>query len=241
MPGTVPGPDRQYLCGDDVYCLNGVCEPITREASTEFRDALVALHAIDQAGTELDPAKLAVFSGERSTCHQPVFGLVNCCAGKVSGLLTVAAGATALAGGPAAIAALATPFLTLFLCSQEEMRLDIKDRMGFCHKVGSYCSASILGICTSKKTAYCCFESKLSRVLQEQGRPQLAKAWGSPRSESCRGFTVDEFARLDLSRMDFSEVYADFLDAAKLPDEVQTLTDIQQKIDRYYQLHQAGR
>lgn len=227
----------QYICGDDIWCLNGECEPIVREASREFKDALVALHAIDQAGREFDEADLRVFSGTRETCHKPVFGLVNCCAGKVSGLLTAGAGAAALAGGPAAIAALATPFLTLFACSQGEMKLDIRDRMGLCHNVGAYCASSVLGICTTRRTAYCCFESKLSRILQEQGRAQLGKPWGNPRKEQCIGFTIDEFARLDLSVMDFTEIYAEFVEAARLPDEVQTMTDIQQKVRNYYDLH----
>jgi conjugal transfer mating pair stabilization protein TraN len=185
-PDTPTSNAPQYICGDDVYCINGDCEPITREASTEFKDALVALHAIDDASKGFDPNNLTVFSGTRDTCHKPVFGLINCCAGKVSGALTVAAGGAALAGGPVAIAALATPFLALFACSQDEMKLDIKDRMGFCHKVGTWCSSSFLGICKTKKTAYCCFESKLSRVLQEQGRVQLNKPWGSPRTSSAR-------------------------------------------------------
>ena len=47
--------------------------------------------------------------------------------------------------------------------------------------------------------------------------------------------TLDEFARLDLSRMDFSEVYAEFTDAARLPDELQTSELIQQKIRDYYE------
>ncbi|MBJ7499655.1 MAG: conjugal transfer protein TraN [Sphingopyxis sp.] len=239
VPGPSPSSDQQYICGDDVYCINGDCEPIVREASTEFKDALVALHALDQAGEEFDPDTLTVFSGERQTCHKPVFGLIDCCAGKVSGLLTVGAGAAALAGGPAAIAALATPLLTLFACSTEEKMLDIKDRMGFCHKVGTYCSSSFLGICSTRRTAYCCFESKLSRILQEQGRIQLGKPWGAPKREQCQGFSIDEFARLDLSKMDFTEVYAEFIDAARLPDEVETIADIQAKITNYYELHGA--
>ena len=236
-PSSTVGGDKQYICGDDVYCINGDCEPIVREASTEFRDALVGLHALDQAGKEFNEADFKVFTGTRETCHKPVFGLINCCAGKVSGLVPLGAGAAALAGGPAAIAAFATPFLVLFACSQDEMKLDIKDRMGLCHNLGSYCSSSFLGICSTKRTAYCCFESKLSRVLQEQGRPQLGKPWGSAKKEQCQGFTVDEFARLDLSVMDFTDVYSDFLDAAKLPDEVQTMSDIQDKIQDYYDLH----
>jgi conjugal transfer mating pair stabilization protein TraN len=235
---TTPGNDpKQYVCGNDVYCINGDCETIEREASTEFKDALVALHALGQAGEEFDEENFTVFSGTRETCHKPVFGLVNCCAGKTSGLLTAGAGAAAIAGGPTAIAALATPFLTMFLCSSEEKLLDVKDRMGLCHKVGTYCSSSVLGICKTKRTAYCCFESKLSRILQEQGRPQLNKPWGKPKKEQCVGFTIDEFSRLDLSVMDFTEIYSEFTDAAKLPDEVSTLSDIQTKIQDYYDLH----
>jgi conjugal transfer mating pair stabilization protein TraN len=54
------------------------------------------------------------------------------------------------------------------------------------------------------------------------------------KTEQCLGFTIDEFARLDLSKMDFSEVYAEFTDAARLPDELQVATEIQQKIEDYY-------
>src|SRR3546814_3112505 len=91
--------------------------------------------------------------------------------------------------------------------------------MGFCHKGGTYCSSSFLGICKTRRTAYCCFESKLSRILQEQGRIQLSKPWGAPKKEQCLGFTIEEFARLDLSLMDFTEVYAEFVDAARLPED----------------------
>ena len=230
-PTTQP---KQYICGDDVYCLDGQCEPVEREASTEFKDAVVGLHALGQAKEEFNPDTMTLFSGKRQTCHKPVFGLVNCCAGKASGLITTAAGAAAIAGGPAAIAALATPFLTMFMCSSQEKLLDVQDRMGMCHKLGQYCTDKVLGICTSRSTAYCCFESKLSRILQEQGRPQINKPWGSAKKETCKGFTLDEFSRLDLSKMDFTEVYAEFVDAAKLPDEIETSRQIQERIKAYY-------
>jgi conjugal transfer mating pair stabilization protein TraN len=37
--------------------------------------------------------------------------------------------------------------------------------------------------------------------------------------------------------MDFSEVYAEFQDAARLPDEAAALADIQAKIEAYYASH----
>ncbi|OYZ35932.1 MAG: hypothetical protein B7Y31_10860, partial [Novosphingobium sp. 16-62-11] len=214
------------LCGSDLYCLGGECTQVEREASAEFRDAIVAVHAMGDVRDQFDPADLSLFKGEATGCHRPIFGLVNCCAGKSSGLLTASAGAAAIAGGPAAIAALATPFLTQFLCSSEEKLLDVKDRMGLCHYVGTYCSQKVLFVCTAKRKSYCCFPSKLSRILQEQGRAQLRLGWGEARHPDCRGFTVTEFQRLDLGAMNFSEVYADFTQAVKLPDEVATATQI---------------
>ncbi|RZL20629.1 MAG: conjugal transfer protein TraN, partial [Sphingomonas sp.] len=213
LPDDKAPADKQYVCGGDVYCLNGSCETIEREASTEFKDALVALHSIGDAGKQFDPNNLTVFSGERGTCNKKIFGASNCCSG--SGV----------------------PLLTPWLCSSAEKQLDEKDDKGLCHKVGSYCSDKVLGICVTSKDAYCCFGSKLSRILQEQGRQQIGKAWAKPKDETCKGFTIEEFQRLDLSQMDFSEVYAEFMDAAKLPSEVSVMADIQTKIQGYYDLH----
>ena len=116
-------------------------------------------------------------------------------------------------------------------------RIDEKDDAGLCHKVGTYCSSSFLGICVTKKDVYCCFQSKISRILQEQGRPQIGKPWGKPKTETCEGFSIFEFQQLDLAAMNFSEVYADFMEAAKLPDEAAALVQIQQKIADYYAAH----
>lgn len=209
IPGTVQEP-TQYICGGDVYCVNGECEAVEREASDEFKDAVVALNALGQANAEFDEAALTLFRGTRESCSHKVFGLSNCCSGK------------------------GIPLLTPWLCSSAEKLLDEKDDAGLCHKVGTYCSSSFLGICVTKKDVYCCFQSKISRILQEQGRPQIGKPWGKPKTETCEGFSIFEFQQLDLSVMDFSEVYADFMEAAKLPDEAAALVSIQQKIADYY-------
>jgi conjugal transfer mating pair stabilization protein TraN len=160
-------------------------------------------------------ADFTLFSGTRETCTKKVFGLSNCCSGK------------------------GVPLLTPFLCPAAERELDKKDDKGLCHRVGTYCSDKVLGVCVTRKDAYCCFESKLSRILQQQGRQQIGKRWGEPKHETCKGFTLEEFSRLDLSVMNFTEVYADFLDAAKVPDELDTSRQIQQRIEDY--LQQNGR
>lgn len=207
---TGPAADKAYVCGGDLYCVNGECTEVDREASTEFKDALVAVHSMGDVRDQFDPNSLTLFSGSAEACSHKVFGLSNCCSGK------------------------GVPLLTPWLCSASERDLDRKDDKGLCHRVGSYCSSKVLGVCVTKKDSYCCFESKLSRILQEQGKAQIGKGWGTPKSPSCKGFTIAEFQRIDLSRMDFTEVYDEFLEAAKVPDEAQAATEIQQRIQQYY-------
>jgi conjugal transfer mating pair stabilization protein TraN len=216
-PDTGTGEPGGSICGGDLYCINGECTQVEREASTEFKDAMVAVQTLGNVRDHFDPDTMTLFNGEKAGCHKPVFGIVNCCAGKQFPL--------------------APPFLATFMCSAEEKLLDEKDRKGLCHYVGTYCSDKVLGVCTSKRKSYCCFESKLSRILQEQGRAQIGKSWGKAKNPDCKGFLIEEFQKLDLSKMDFTEVYSEFIDAAKVPDEVQTSIEIQDKIDEYYKLH----
>lgn len=211
-----PASSDQFICDGDVYCIDGSCETIEREANTEFKDAVVALNAMNQTRREFDADTLTLFRGERSTCSSKVFGVLNCCKGKGFPLIP----------GISLLVALG--------CDREEVLLHQRDAQGLCAYVGTYCSDSVLGVCLTKRKVYCCFESRLSRILQEQGRRQLNKPWGPPKTGQCLGFTIAEFARLDLSRMDFSEVYAEFTAAARLPDELEAATEIQQKIEDYY-------
>ena len=76
---------------------------------------------------------------------------------------------------------------------------------GNCHYVGEYCAEEWLGVCVQKKKTYCCFSSPLARIIHQQGRPQLGIGWGTPESPNCRGFTAQEFQKLDFSKMNFSE------------------------------------
>lgn len=200
--------EKQYLCGGDLYCINGECEPVEREASTEFKDALVGLNTLAQAGREFNDADYMLFKGADQRCSKPVFGLGNCCGGN--------------------------GFPIIGNCTAGDRELARAVDKGLTHYVGTYCSGSFLGICHTKKRTYCTFQSKLTRIIQEQGRPQLRKTWGTAKNPDCRGFSVDEFAQLDLSVMNFAEIYNDFVEAAKLPDEVQAVADIRQRITDYY-------
>ncbi|WP_313231151.1 conjugal transfer protein TraN [Sphingobium yanoikuyae] len=151
------------------------------------------------------------------------------------------AGANAIIVGidPTSIAiSLAVNFMIEVLlqgCDQQDMEVGMLRGSGMCHEVGSYCSSKILGICVQKARGHCCFNTKLGRIIQEQGRPQLkafsAIGWGTPKTPYCRGFTPEEFQALDFSRMDLSKYYADV--EARAQSEIQI--DMKDKIDAYMQ------
>ena len=207
-----PPDHTQFICDGDVYCLNGSCDTIVRTPNTDFANAAAALNAASQAGKEFDPNNLTLFKGTRQTCQKAIFGLINCCVPRGLPLI----------GG----------------CNADDVALKKMEDRGLCSLVGSYCSRhTLFGICLQKKEAHCCYLSKISRILQEQGRVQIGKPYASPATETCPGFTIAEFQQLDLSKMDFSEVYAEFTDAAKLPDELATTTALQSKITDYFAAH----
>ena len=90
------------------------------------------------------------------------------------------------------------------LCSKSEKELKKMRQAGICREIGEYCSKKwkigFAKICVEKKRTYCCFNSELAKIINECGRPQIGKSWGEPKSPNCAGFTIEEFANIDLSR-----------------------------------------
>jgi len=94
-------------------------------------------------------------------------------------------------------------------CSQQDMETGMLNGSGYCYQTGSYCKVSwpIFG-CVQTANTYCCFNSKLARIINQQGRPQI-KSMPPANSNNCRGFTPTEFQNLDFSKIDLSEYYGD--------------------------------
>ena len=112
---------------------------------------------------------------------------------------------------------------------------------GMCHYIGDYCQQKwpLIG-CVQRANTYCCFNSKLGRIIHEQGRTQLqqfgaAGDWGGAESPNCRGFTPEEFQMLDFSRIDLSEYFGDI--KTKAASEVQQ--NMQRQVSDFYDKVQA--
>ncbi|MEF8736243.1 MAG: type-F conjugative transfer system mating-pair stabilization protein TraN [Candidatus Accumulibacter necessarius] len=112
-----------------------------------------------------------------------------------------------------AIAVVIYIVMSMSSCNEEEGKLAMKEGAGLCHSVGTYCSSCIriLGACVAcieHTTGKCCFNSKLARIVNEQGRVQVGKGWGSGENPDCSGFSIAQLQSLDFAAMDLSEFYA---------------------------------
>lgn len=128
----------------------------------------------------------------------------------------------------------------LMSCSQEEGLLGMKRGQNLCHSLGSYCSSKLnllVGkICIERTESYCCYNSRLARIINEQGRPQLSMGWGSAESPSCSGFTPEQLQALDFSKMNLSEFISEISpsmpNASAVAQSNKNL--VNQKVQNYY-------
>ena len=68
------------------------------------------------------------------------------------------------------------------MCGEPDTECVAKAATGSCHFIGDYCKEEwwLIG-CVQRANVFCCFNSMLARIIQEQGRPQLQSfnGWGS--------------------------------------------------------------
>jgi len=123
-------------------------------------------------------------------------------------------------------------------CDQNDGETALFAASGYCHYLGTVCDRKwpVVG-CVQRSRRYCCFNSKMARIVAEQGRPQLKAfgpdgGWGTPGNPNCRGFTPEEFQQLDFSRIDLSEYFDDIM-----ADMNRNVQDARQRIEQGIQQH----
>ncbi|MFH8136378.1 type-F conjugative transfer system mating-pair stabilization protein TraN [Pantoea osteomyelitidis] len=188
------------ICGGEFFCTDGSCAQGQTGTSNMFGQAVSVLAAVAAAGkdvAELNGENVRAFTGEAKSCKKMAAGFNNCC--KDSGW---------------------GQDVGLSSCSSDEKALGKAKEKKLTVYVGEYCSKKDLGVCLEKKRGYCQFDSKLARIVQEQGRrDQLGVGFGSGKSPDCRGITVDELQRLDFGRMNFSDFYSDLNTGSDIPED----------------------
>lgn len=166
------------------FCLTGDCSNSDYEANGEILNAMSHLAILKEAQNDIR-ANVGIFKGQIRKCSKNCAGFRDCCTtGKGWGVS-----------------------MSLSSCSGEERELGEWRAKKRCVFVGTYCAEKILGKCTRKKSSFCCFGNRLSKLLNDQGRRQLGIGFGSADSPDCRGLTPEELSRIDMSSMDLSELY----------------------------------
>jgi hypothetical protein len=203
-------------CTSESVCPLDPGEQIVKDCGCldDFSEAASMMEVLKSAGSDLtcegavDPGSgsclgaVSIFKGEGEACRRSIGGDTtrNCCALEEA----------------------------LLSCNPQEEALQRQRRDGLCHEVGTYCSRCAFGnepgcsgpgnFCVERSTAFCCFGSKLSRIVQEQGRIQLQSfvpdgLWdldsGEGVAPNCIGYSPEQLQMIDFSRIDLSEYFGD--------------------------------
>lgn len=107
-------------------------------------------------------------------------------------------------------------------CSEDELALGIDVELYKTRFIGSYCAKKTVIGCVERRKSYCTFSSPLTRIINEQARPQLERGWGSPKAPDCSGITLAELERLDWNQIDLTE----WMDILAITDNMPGMQDL---------------
>lgn len=199
-----PGSKKITLKGSVPYCLDGSCSTMGIAPNTDMAEALSKLAIFKEMQGQMDLSANSIFKGESKSCTRNCVNFRDCCTtGKGWGVS-----------------------LGLSSCSEEEKALSKFREDKKCILVGTYCAEKALGLCLRKKTSFCCFGSKLSRILHEQGRSQLSLNFGEAEHPQCRGFTIEELQRIKFDQLNLNELFEDLHLEKVLPTMTKVTKDL---------------
>lgn len=121
---------------------------------------------------------------------------------------------------------------TWLQCESSDQVLMLKRGQNLCVHVDTECTKKIAGACIEKTQTHCCFNSKLAKIINRQGRAQL----GMP-MDQCNGFSQEQFTSIDFSKVDLAEFIADIVPKNIDPNNLANSVNqtVQDKVKNYYE------
>jgi conjugal transfer mating pair stabilization protein TraN len=106
----------------------------------------------------------------------------------------------------------------IFACEQPEYELAAKKQLKVCKDLGAYCDSKVLGVCMIRKESYCCYNSPLARILNEQIKPLLGMNFGTAKQPSCSGIKVTDLDKVDWNKVNLDEWLGILAQTGHLPN-----------------------
>jgi conjugal transfer mating pair stabilization protein TraN len=200
--GTEDKDGIEGLICEGVPCIDGNCMDKSYQMDADMVSSVAQLGALSQGKNTI--AGFKIFEGLGRNCSKKAAGYQSCCHVKPKGWGKQLGSK----------------------CSKDEEILAEKRQKNLCIYVGK-AAKKTAGVTTFTKHHYCCFSNMLEKVVQIQARKQLGLNFGSGGSPNCRGLTLEELAKIDFSKMDFSEVAAEMMQKLAMPN----ISDVKGRID----------
>ncbi len=201
--------DQTKISGKGIpYCLDGDCTSHSFSPNSDMADSLSKLAIFQKIQKDMDSTNHKVFKGNPQKCSRLITSFEDCCVLKGWGVN-----------------------VGLASCDEEDKKLAEQRKLNRCIRVGTYCAVKELGVCIRKKTTFCCYQSKIARLIHEQGRKQLGLNFGTPKFPTCDGLSLEQITKLDFSKIDFSELFTDIVSNTKVPNVNHLTQDIQQSME----------
>jgi conjugal transfer mating pair stabilization protein TraN len=206
-----PVPD---VCRPALPCTDGSCDTTQNEESHDLAEGASRLGALagvasDVSTKQINTGVANIFSGSSMQCEKFPLGSRDCCTDSGWGDWVLH-------------------------CPKEMQDLQkakAEDRVVF---VGEYDDWILDSV---RHYVYCIFPSKLSSIIQIQGRgAQLHIPYGTPETPNCRGITPEELERIAFDQLNLSSVEKEFMSRLNPPDLGRVTNTNQAHIERLNQL-----
>ncbi len=198
--------EQTYQCGSpdsqafDATCeavnvtVGGVTQSIPHNTSDDIGVALVGIETLNTLTTEFKhdmsiadrllgnvegDFNVQYFSATARRCRVGILGTINCCRDSGWALGVIAE------------------------CNEDEVALYGALQAGTAVYMNTYCSERLLFVCAQRKRRYCTYNSRIARIISEQGQRQLYGSF------SCRSMTQEELDAIDWNRIDFSSAFGE--------------------------------
>ena len=188
--GNADGKDM--LCA--AFCIDGNCDAVKKaavEKDDDLGEAVGMLNALKESKEGLEGDRLVnLFKGSVESCDVKNLEYTDCC--------------VALGGWGKLLGA---------NCSKTK-NLAKKRQDKKCVKIGTFCKSDTIFGCWMKRTTYCCYDSVIGKILNQEAKKQLGLNNGTAQNPNCGGLSLEDIKKVDFSKADFK----DFYDAVVIPN-----------------------